>query len=121
MGLNGREIYSTVSCTCDSAHKTFGPTDLTSTYSVCTRKGLGSNPREDMDVYKCILPSQHGGTINNHEVASPLVRSVEGEERWEASDDLLGFFPQNWGGAEQNSIVICMVLKAKKLTTSLKI
>ncbi|GFU88537.1 uncharacterized protein TNCV_4442141 [Trichonephila clavipes] len=27
-----------VPCTRDSAHKTFGPTDLTSTYSVCTRK-----------------------------------------------------------------------------------
>ncbi|GFU59832.1 hypothetical protein TNCV_2987881 [Trichonephila clavipes] len=26
-----------VPCTRDSAHKTFGPTDLTSTYSVCTR------------------------------------------------------------------------------------
>ncbi|GFU69409.1 hypothetical protein TNCV_3887271 [Trichonephila clavipes] len=29
--------YSPVPCACDSAHKTFGPTDLTSTFSVCTR------------------------------------------------------------------------------------
>ncbi|GFV56750.1 hypothetical protein TNCV_2539521 [Trichonephila clavipes] len=33
--------YSPVPCTRDSAHKTFGPTDLTSTYSVCTRKVFG--------------------------------------------------------------------------------
>ncbi|GFY17756.1 hypothetical protein TNCV_1074911 [Trichonephila clavipes] len=31
--------YSPVPCTRDSAHKTFGPTDLTSTYSVCTFEG----------------------------------------------------------------------------------
>ncbi|GFW23183.1 hypothetical protein TNCV_3802831 [Trichonephila clavipes] len=30
-----------VLCTRDSAHKTFGPTDLTSTYSVCTRSVFG--------------------------------------------------------------------------------
>ncbi|GFY00250.1 hypothetical protein TNCV_4710521 [Trichonephila clavipes] len=32
----------------DSAHKTFGPTDLTSTYSMCTRRvfgGTGIEPR----------------------------------------------------------------------------
>ncbi|GFW51230.1 hypothetical protein TNCV_3595121 [Trichonephila clavipes] len=33
--------YSPVSCTRDSAHKTFGPTDLTSMYSVCTRRVFG--------------------------------------------------------------------------------
>ncbi|GFS92823.1 hypothetical protein TNCV_1162131 [Trichonephila clavipes] len=41
MELKGREIYSPVSCTRDSAHNTFGPTDLTSTYSVCTRRIFG--------------------------------------------------------------------------------
>ncbi|GFW67716.1 hypothetical protein TNCV_3445881 [Trichonephila clavipes] len=35
------EKYSPVPCTRDSAHKTFGPTDLTSTYSVCTRRVFG--------------------------------------------------------------------------------
>ncbi|GFU95384.1 hypothetical protein TNCV_5015931 [Trichonephila clavipes] len=40
MELKGREIFS-VLCTRDSAHKTFGPTDLTSTYSVCTRRVYG--------------------------------------------------------------------------------
>ncbi|GFX15249.1 hypothetical protein TNCV_2709541 [Trichonephila clavipes] len=33
--------YSPVPCTRDSAYKTFGPTDLTSTYSVCTRRVFG--------------------------------------------------------------------------------
>ncbi|GFV23509.1 hypothetical protein TNCV_4782201 [Trichonephila clavipes] len=33
--------YSPVPCIRDSAHKTFGPTDLTNTYSVCTRRVFG--------------------------------------------------------------------------------
>ncbi|GFW08133.1 hypothetical protein TNCV_2979001 [Trichonephila clavipes] len=37
----GKGIYSPVPCTRDSAHKTFGPTDLTSTYSLCTRRVFG--------------------------------------------------------------------------------
>ncbi|GFW46134.1 hypothetical protein TNCV_4210131 [Trichonephila clavipes] len=36
-----RRKYSPVPCTRDSAHMTFGPTDLTSTYSVCTRRVFG--------------------------------------------------------------------------------
>ncbi|GFX12915.1 uncharacterized protein TNCV_3659111 [Trichonephila clavipes] len=40
----------------------------------------GSNPGEDMDVCKCIVPSRHGGTLKNCRGASPLVRLVEGEE-----------------------------------------
>ncbi|GFS62224.1 RNase H domain-containing protein [Trichonephila clavipes] len=40
-GTEGGGKYSLVPCTRDSAHKTFGPTDLTSTYSVCTRGGFG--------------------------------------------------------------------------------
>ncbi|GFX67530.1 hypothetical protein TNCV_3932721 [Trichonephila clavipes] len=35
-----------------------------------------------MDVYKCIVPSRHGDTINSRRAVSPLVWSVEGEERW---------------------------------------
>ncbi|GFS66146.1 hypothetical protein TNCV_2511121 [Trichonephila clavipes] len=42
---------------------------------------LGSNPGEDMDICKCIVPSPHGGTLNSHRAASPLVRLVEEEER----------------------------------------
>ncbi|GFY10661.1 hypothetical protein TNCV_2194821 [Trichonephila clavipes] len=40
--------------------------------------GLGSNPGEDMDVCKCIVPSWHGGTLNSRRAASPLVKLVEG-------------------------------------------
>ncbi|GFX16815.1 uncharacterized protein TNCV_2517951 [Trichonephila clavipes] len=43
--------------------------------------GLGSNPGEDMDVCKCIVPWRHGGTLNSRRAASILVRLVEGEER----------------------------------------
>ncbi|GFT75059.1 uncharacterized protein TNCV_2244431 [Trichonephila clavipes] len=32
------------------------------------------------------MPSRHESTLNNHRAASPLVRLVEGEERWEAPD-----------------------------------
>ncbi|GFV42990.1 uncharacterized protein TNCV_2661851 [Trichonephila clavipes] len=48
--------------------------------------GLGSNPEEDMEVCKCIVPSLHGSTLNSHRAASPLVRLVEVEERWEIPD-----------------------------------
>ncbi|GFV96733.1 transposable element Tcb1 transposase [Trichonephila clavipes] len=42
---------------------------------------MGSNPGEDMDVCKCIMPLRHGGTLNSCQAASPLVRLVQGEER----------------------------------------
>ncbi|GFX35551.1 hypothetical protein TNCV_103581 [Trichonephila clavipes] len=51
-------------------------------------KGLGSNPRENMDVCKCRVPARHAGTLNSRRAASPLVRLVEVEERWEAPDPL---------------------------------
>ncbi|GFS64722.1 uncharacterized protein TNCV_4685081 [Trichonephila clavipes] len=64
-----------------------------------------------MDVYKCSAFAQ-GDTLNSRRAASPFVRSLEGEKRWEAPDHSQGVLPQNWGGAEQNRTVICMVLKA---------
>ncbi|GFW80790.1 uncharacterized protein TNCV_3778701 [Trichonephila clavipes] len=45
--------------------------------------------------------------------ASPLVRLVEGEERWEVPDHPQSVLPQNWGEAELNRSVTCIVLKAK--------
>ncbi|GFW56998.1 uncharacterized protein TNCV_3472811 [Trichonephila clavipes] len=48
--------------------------------------GLGSNPGEDMDGCKCIKPSLHRGNLNSRRAVSPLVKLVEGEERWEASE-----------------------------------
>ncbi|GFU86492.1 hypothetical protein TNCV_423081 [Trichonephila clavipes] len=52
--------------------------------SVLSLMGLGSNPRDRMDVCKCIAPSRYGGTLNSRRAASPLVRLVEGEEVLEA-------------------------------------
>ncbi|GFX54542.1 uncharacterized protein TNCV_792291 [Trichonephila clavipes] len=42
--------------------------------------GLGLNPREGIDVCKCIVPLRHGDTLNRRRAASPLVRLEEGEE-----------------------------------------
>ncbi|GFT43141.1 uncharacterized protein TNCV_5119921 [Trichonephila clavipes] len=65
-----------------------------------------------MDVCKCIVPARHWGTLNSRRAASPLVRLVEGEERWEASDHPRCVLPLNWGGIKPNRTVTCMVLKA---------
>ncbi|GFX19112.1 uncharacterized protein TNCV_3012561 [Trichonephila clavipes] len=59
------------------------------------RLGLDLNPGEDMDICKCIVPLRHGDTVNSSRVASPLVRLVEGEEMWEASDHLQSVLPQH--------------------------
>ncbi|GFV83899.1 uncharacterized protein TNCV_1479011 [Trichonephila clavipes] len=64
-----------------------------------------------MDACKCIVPLRHQGTLNPLRAASPLVR-LEGEERWVASEAPQGVLPLNWGGAELNRTVTCMVLKA---------
>ncbi|GFY24360.1 uncharacterized protein TNCV_1014091 [Trichonephila clavipes] len=80
--------------------KPWGCSTISQTYSWLTALtavplGLGSNPGEDMDVCKCIVHLRHGSTLSSHRAANPLVRLVEGEERWEASDDFLGVLPQN--------------------------
>ncbi|GFT63573.1 uncharacterized protein TNCV_870381 [Trichonephila clavipes] len=85
--------YSPVPCTRDSAHKTFGPTDLTSMYSVCTRRIFGGivhrtqafrsgvqcsnhqathgpqnpNPEYDLDP---LLPVDPEGCLRNREEAA---------------------------------------------------
>ncbi|GFW11234.1 uncharacterized protein TNCV_3807541 [Trichonephila clavipes] len=61
---------------------------------------LGSNLGDDMDVCKWIVPSRNGGTLNSHRAASPLVRLVEEEKRWEAPDHPQSILPQNWGETE---------------------
>ncbi|GFV01830.1 uncharacterized protein TNCV_2550841 [Trichonephila clavipes] len=73
--------------------------------------GLGSNPGEDINVCKCIVPLRHGGTLNSRQAASLLVWLVEGGERWEAPDHPQGVHPLNWGGTEQKRTVICMMLR----------
>ncbi|GFW65127.1 hypothetical protein TNCV_393931 [Trichonephila clavipes] len=54
---------------------------------------MGSNPGEDMDVCKCIMPSRHGSTLSRRKAASPLVRLVAGDERWEDPDPTPGCSP----------------------------
>ncbi|GFV25039.1 uncharacterized protein TNCV_885051 [Trichonephila clavipes] len=65
-----------------------------------------------MDIYECIVPSRQGGTLNSREAASPLVKLVEGEEKWEAPDHPQGILSLNWGETELNRSVTRMVLKA---------
>ncbi|GFT03386.1 uncharacterized protein TNCV_2985511 [Trichonephila clavipes] len=50
--------------------------------------------------------------FNSRRVACPLVRLVEGKERWEAPEHSKGVLPQNWGSIEPNRNVTCMVPKA---------
>ncbi|GFW33298.1 hypothetical protein TNCV_2859751 [Trichonephila clavipes] len=45
---------------------------------------LGSNPGEDMDICKCIVPLWHGVTPNSRQATSPF--GMLREERLEASD-----------------------------------
>ncbi|GFY02854.1 hypothetical protein TNCV_3507341 [Trichonephila clavipes] len=76
-----------------------------------------------MNFRKCIVPSWHGGTLNNRRATNPLVKLVEGKERWEAPDH-----PQAWleriailapmkpkrrfSGKCDEPTTTCMVLKA---------
>ncbi|GFX81338.1 gamma-tubulin complex component [Trichonephila clavipes] len=79
---------------------------------VRSHQGLGSNPGEDMDACKCIVPFRHGGTLNSRQTAN-LASLVEGEEGRKDPGHPQGFLPLNWAVAEQNRTVTCMVLKAK--------
>ncbi|GFS61372.1 uncharacterized protein TNCV_3105551 [Trichonephila clavipes] len=95
----------------------------TSSFSLEIEEGLGldSNPREDMDVCKCIVSSWHGGALNSRRAASPLVRLVEGEERWKAPDPPLKVFSLKIG-MDPSKIVLspawCLKLR---LTTGVRI
>ncbi|GFS50294.1 uncharacterized protein TNCV_1638091 [Trichonephila clavipes] len=48
--------------------------------------GLSPNTGEGMDICKGIVLLWHKGTLNRCRAASPLMRLVEGKERWEAPD-----------------------------------
>ncbi|GFU33966.1 uncharacterized protein TNCV_656321 [Trichonephila clavipes] len=65
-----------------------------------------------MDVCKCLVPSRHGGTLSSRQAASPLMRLLEVEERWEGSDHSQSVLPLNWGLTEPHRTFTCMVLKA---------
>ncbi|GFU01125.1 hypothetical protein TNCV_2834921 [Trichonephila clavipes] len=53
---------------------------------------LSLNPREGMDVCKCVVPLWNCGNLNIHPAASPLVRLTEGKDRSEAPDQPRVFF-----------------------------
>ncbi|GFS61207.1 hypothetical protein TNCV_3104681 [Trichonephila clavipes] len=51
----------------------------------------------DMDVCKCRVLSWHGGTLNSRRAASPLMRLVAGDQRWETPDCPPGCPPSKFG------------------------
>ncbi|GFW94437.1 hypothetical protein TNCV_2701581 [Trichonephila clavipes] len=56
--------YYPAPCTGDSAHKTFGPSDLTNTYSVCTRRvfgGIGHRTQAFRSGDRCSNPQATDG------------------------------------------------------------
>ncbi|GFW21347.1 uncharacterized protein TNCV_1531721 [Trichonephila clavipes] len=62
------------------------PTSIVVSDADCS--AVGTRFGDDMDVFKCIVPLRHRGTLNSRRAASPLVWLVEGEERRDASDHL---------------------------------
>ncbi|GFX54729.1 uncharacterized protein TNCV_2822501 [Trichonephila clavipes] len=103
--LGGTELNCTVTCMVlrptkgvhlDPCHDEFRGSDaVVIRWHEEQQHDVGSNPGEGMSVCKCIVPSQHGG-LNRRQAASPLVRLVEGEERWKASERPQGVLSQNW-------------------------
>ncbi|GFS60216.1 hypothetical protein TNCV_2827181 [Trichonephila clavipes] len=59
--------------------------------------GLGSNPREDVDVRKYIVPSWQGGILTNSRTTSTPVKLMKGEEVCEAPAPSHGVPFQTWG------------------------
>ncbi|GFV37475.1 cullin-4A [Trichonephila clavipes] len=76
-------------------------------------KGLSSNSGEGLNVCKCVVPPRHEGILNSRQAASPLVRLVEEQDRWEVPGHPQCVLPHNWVGTLQNRTITCMVLKAK--------
>ncbi|GFY33291.1 hypothetical protein TNCV_1241411 [Trichonephila clavipes] len=58
----------------------------------CCAVRPGFESRRAMDVCKCIVSLWHEDTLNSHRVASPLLRSVVGVEKWESPDSPRVFF-----------------------------
>ncbi|GFY27353.1 hypothetical protein TNCV_2069731 [Trichonephila clavipes] len=74
--------------------------------------GQGKKSVKGMDVCKCIVPLRHGGTLNSHRAAIPVLKSWWKEKRGEKPLTTPTLFSlKNWGGAEPNLTVTCMVFK----------
>ncbi|GFU51370.1 hypothetical protein TNCV_2766881 [Trichonephila clavipes] len=59
--------------------------------------GMGSNPREGMNIRKRIMPAAWGA-LHSRRAAIPFVILVGEEERWKALDYPHTVVPQSWGG-----------------------
>ncbi|GFU29149.1 uncharacterized protein TNCV_4837411 [Trichonephila clavipes] len=103
--VTGEALGNTVSFSSRSAISTSRTWLVTLT---AVQLGLDSNPGEDMDVCKCIVPARHGGTLNSRRTASPLVRWWKGKEM-EAPEHPRVFSLKI---GVKNRFVTCMVLKA---------
>ncbi|GFX96706.1 hypothetical protein TNCV_244931 [Trichonephila clavipes] len=76
-------------------------------------EGGGKKQRFFSSVRSGLLHHSLRGTLNSRRAASPLVRLLEWEDKWETPDHIQDVLPQNWGGTEKNRTVTYMVLKAK--------
>ncbi|GFV55354.1 hypothetical protein TNCV_2269051 [Trichonephila clavipes] len=82
MELDGREIYSPVNCTLDSTYRTFGTPDLTSTFSVCTRRvfgGIGHRTRPSglgSDALTTRLPRDKTNTFSSNIIEIPGLHNI---------------------------------------------
>ncbi|GFV93742.1 hypothetical protein TNCV_366431 [Trichonephila clavipes] len=89
---------------------------------VCPKRGKSMELRERMEniteanAFHFLVESDadcraHRSNLNSRRAANPLVRFVEGEERWEPPTQ--GVLPLNWSESElKNRTVTCMVFKA---------
>ncbi|GFV59504.1 hypothetical protein TNCV_2825441 [Trichonephila clavipes] len=70
---------------------------ISNSFAVPACKQEHSNPLEGMCVCQCTVPFWYVGILNSRRAASPFVRLIQMEERWEAPDHLQDVLPQNCG------------------------
>ncbi|GFU33251.1 transposable element Tcb2 transposase [Trichonephila clavipes] len=73
--------YSPVPCTRDSAHKTFDPTDLTSTCSMCTRMVFGGIGLRTRAVRSSVQRSNHQATHGPTDDLEPFLETGSADRR----------------------------------------
>ncbi|GFV70191.1 hypothetical protein TNCV_2553351 [Trichonephila clavipes] len=82
------------------------PSGITVSDADCCAIGLGFktrsllrvlNPSPMFDVCKCIVPCGSTATLNSRRAASPLLRLLRGEKKWETLDPpRIFFFKLGW-------------------------
>ncbi|GFV04414.1 uncharacterized protein TNCV_920352 [Trichonephila clavipes] len=106
--LNNSEIVQYIHN--DAQEECFGFCQLHRTDPNDKFKVFSPNKHLFVNLLDCVLEARD---ITSDEAASPHVRLMEWEERWEAPDHTQDVLPQNWGRTEQNRPVTSMVLKDK--------